>query len=260
MLKNWKIYQMKKVKKTTRVRRKRGKSKSRMYFGPEIHDSIVEYQKLENEKEKEKTYVESIRPAFDKLSENLIFIHGFAKNHDSYETLKSDCVTFLYETLSKFDSTRGTKAFSYFNVVAKNWLIIQSKKASKSLRRDIRIDDYHHLNARDKYAIESYKIEPSQDEIMMKNQSTDEISKLMIEIKRKVSNPNEVACIDAIITLFKKIEDLDFLNKRAVFIYMRDISNLSPKQLSIAMSTIRKHYKDLRKNGDYDIFFGGWDV
>ena len=149
---------MKKVKKTARVRRKRGTSKSRMYFGPEIHDSIVDYQKLENEKEKEKTYVESIRPAFDKLSENLIFIHGFAKNHDSYETLKSDCVTFLYETLSKFDPARGTKAFSYFNVVAKNWLIINCRQHKKLKSRHVSIDDPTGMSVAQQIQFEEYQI------------------------------------------------------------------------------------------------------
>ena len=60
--------------------------------------------------------------------------------------------------------------------------------------------------------------------------------------------------MDAIITLFQKIDDLDLLNKRAVFVYMRNLSNLNPKQLSVAMSTIRKHYRDLIKDGEFDIF------
>jgi hypothetical protein len=51
----------------------------------------------------------------------------------------------------------------------------------------------------------------------------------------------------AIETLFKKINDLDYLNKRAVFVYLRDISGLTPKQLSVSMSNIRKHYKDIKK-------------
>ena len=92
---------------------------------------------------------------------------------------------------------------------------------------------------------------------MMTNQTPEEISRLMLDIKKKLTNQNEIACINAIITLFKKIDDLDFLNKRAVFIYMRELSSLNPKQLSIAMSTIRKHYRDLRKSDSFDIFFGG---
>ena len=52
------------------------------------------------------------------------------------------------------------------------------------------------------------------------------------------------------------IGDLDFLNKRAIFVYLREISGLNPKQLSVAMSGIRKHYKELCKNNDqYRLFY-----
>ena len=73
-------------------------------------------------------------------------------------------------------------------------------------------------------------------------------------IRLRLKSENEIACMDAIITLFRKIEDLDLLNKRAVFVYMRSLSSLNPKQLSVAMSTIRKHYRDLLKDGEFDIF------
>ena len=77
----------------------------------------------------------------------------------------------------------------------------------------------------------------------------------MKEIKKKLSGENEIACINAIIALFEKIDDIDLLNKRAIFVYLRDISSLNPKQLSIAMSSIRKHYKSLVKQDEFDIFF-----
>ena len=57
-------------------------------------------------------------------------------------------------------------------------------------------------------------------------------------------------------TVFETIDQLDFLNKRAIFVYVRDISGLSPKQLSVAMSIIRKHYRALVKGPDrkFDLF------
>ena len=241
-------------KKITRVRRKKG-SKRTLYFNQDTHNAIVEYQKLEKLKEKEKIYVDRILPAFDKLVENLIFIHGFASNGVSFEELKSDCVTFLYETLPKFDHERGAKAFSYFNVVAKNWLIIKAKQRTKLNRRHVSIDDTDSLAMRDFVKIESYNAEPAQDYRMMKENAMQNLTNLLQEIRQKLSGDNEIACMDAIITLFNKIDDLDLLNKRAVFVYMRDLSNLNPKQLSISMSVIRKHYRLLVKDDKFDIFF-----
>ena len=244
------------AEKKIRRRRRRGKSKStvRLYFHAGTHDAIVQFQNSDSGSEKEKIYISEILPAFNKLSENLIFIHGFAKPHGSYEDLKNDCVTFLYETLNKFDPSRGTKAFSYFNVVAKNWLIIQSKKKTKSNRRHVSIDDVTSLSNVDMSKIETYQTAPPQDESMLKEESLQNLFMMMEEIKNKLTGENELSCMDAIITLFRSIEELDLLNKRAVFVYMRDLSDLNPKQLSVAMSVIRKHYKDLVKTGDFDIF------
>ena len=70
-----------------RIKRSKGTS-PKMYFGIDEHNSIVEFQATEDLAVKEKIYVEKILPAFDKLAENLIFIHGFAKQHASYEDLK----------------------------------------------------------------------------------------------------------------------------------------------------------------------------
>ena len=125
-------------KKRARVKRKNSKN---LYFHAGTQAAIIAYQQTEDKDKKESLYVADILPAFSKLVENLIFIHGFAKIHGSYEDLKSDCVSFLYETIHKWDPERGTKAFSYFNVVAKNWLIIQSKKTIKNNRRNVSIDE-----------------------------------------------------------------------------------------------------------------------
>ena len=72
------------------------------------------------------------------------------------------------EAINKFDHTRGTKAFSYFNVVAKNWLIIKSKQRTKQIRRPISLDDPMSISKRDMGAIESYKVIPAQDTEMIK--------------------------------------------------------------------------------------------
>jgi len=121
-------FKKKTVKKTKTTKKK-------YYFGKEAHAAIVKYQNSDCNKEKETIYTKDIRPSFDKLTENLIFIHGFSSDKENFSILKNDCVSFLFEILQKFDPSKGSKAFSYFNVCAKNYLIIQSKKR-KSNEKD----------------------------------------------------------------------------------------------------------------------------
>ena len=235
-------------------KRKIKPSKRKMYFGPEAHAAIVEYQEVENREEKNKIYEEKIKFAFEKLSENLIYIHNFSTDRDHFHILKSDTVSFLFEILEKFDKEKGAKAFSYFNVCAKNFLIIKSKKRIKNLIRHVRIDDKD-LSLREKYAIERHQIVPSPEVNLMNEEALGIQRDLMVKIREKLTNKNEILCMDAAITLYDKVDDLDFLNKRALFVYLREISGLNPKQLSVAMSNIRKHYKELIKNShEFDVF------
>ena len=158
---------MARLKKKT-VKRS-GSKKKKLYFGKEAHDAIIAYQSTECRKEKERIYEKQIRQSFHKLVENLIFIHGFARDPFTFQTLKFDCVTFLYETLHKFDASRGTKAFSYFNVVAKNWLIIQSKKKTKITKRQVSLEEILTLSEEDINSVQTYNVVPPQDQKIIKD-------------------------------------------------------------------------------------------
>ena len=135
----------------------------KFYFTNETQEAIVEFQKSSDRKVREKLYVEKILPAFEKLVENLINIHKFSGLHDTYEDLKNDCVNFLFETIHKFNPDMGTNAFSYFNVVAKNWLIIKTKQKAQRGKRDVSIDDPKGLSNSEVQTIEEKRMIPSQD-------------------------------------------------------------------------------------------------
>jgi hypothetical protein len=224
------------------------------YFSVLTHDAILEYQTCVSYADREILYRDVILPSFDKLVENLIFMNGFVNVTGSYTELKNDCITFLFETIHKFDASRGSKAFSYFNVVAKNWLMIKSKQRSKSLKRMVSLDDVLSLTVEDVASIEANNTVIMQLDAMNADMQEYEIISLLNDLKDDAQNENEKACMDAIFYLFEQREDIELLNKRAVFVYMRDMSSLSPKQLSAAMSVIRRRYRELISTGQYDIY------
>lgn len=226
----------------------------KLYFHAGTHDAIVRFQSEKNDSTREEIYVHEILPAFDKLVENLIFIQGFNISHGNFDDLKSDCVTFLFETLKKFDASRGTKAFSYFNVVAKNWLIVKNRQRAKSAKRMCSIDDKDAISEIELLDLENYSVDQNQDANLIKEGTNMSIFMLLEDIRSDMLCENEIKCIEAIKKIFNEIDDVEILNKRAIFVYVRDITGLSPKQLSIAMSSIRKKYKDLMLTGEYDIF------
>ena len=114
-----------------------------------------------------------------------------------------------------------------------------------------------HMKSSDKLCIERYSVVASPDDHVISSENKIILKEIFEKLKRKVSSPNEVLCLNSIICLFDKIDTLDYLNKRAIFVYLRDISGLTPKQLSVSMSNIRKHYKEIKKTDVeyYSLFF-----
>lgn len=226
----------------------------RMYFNAGTQAAIVAYQNSVEKREKDNLYVKEIMPAFEKLAENLINIHKFTSLHDTYDDLKNDCVNFLFETIGKFDSTRGTNAFSYFNVVARNWLIIRTKQKSQRIKRSVSLDDPDSLSTNEQRMIEDHNTTPGQDEVLMNENAAKGVVQLLYEIRSKVKTENELACINSIITIFENIDDIDLLNKSAILLYMRELSGLSPKQLTTTMQAVKRHYKKFKGDPKFRLF------
>jgi hypothetical protein len=215
----------------------------KLYFNSDTQAAIVKFQKSTDKKSRDVLYVQDIMPAFEKLVENLINIHKFTGLHDTYEELKNDCVNFLFETIHKFDANRGTNAFSYFNVVAKNWLIIRTKQKAQKIKRNVSLDDPAGLTAHESLIIEEYNVLPSQDFLIDSADSVENTIGMLYDIRSRVKTENELTCINSIITIFENIDEIDLLNKSAVLLYMRELSGLTPKQLTSAMQSIKRHYK-----------------
>lgn len=226
---------------------KRGNGTGTLYFDSETQRAIEQFQLSTENEVRHGLYLTKIMPAFDKLVESLIFIYGFASPNEPMEHMKNDCVTFLYESLHKFDATRGTKAFSYFNVVARNWLVISSKNRQKKVKRFVSIEDLKESKSAEAEMYRNSQIGSTPEDQMIDALQRDSILEVLKKIKKLLNQVHEHACMDAIITVFEQIDDLDFLNKRAVFVYVKNISNLNQKQMGSAMSIIRKHYRTITK-------------
>lgn len=242
-----------KKKRRRRIKRKEGKTDpSKMYFNIDTQNAIIEHQGLTDRKEKDVLYITKIMPAFVTLVENLMNVHKFnvTSNDVSIEEIKNDCVTFLYESIHKYDASRGSMAFSYFNVVAKNWLIIKTKQKNTKTKRFVSVDENDEMSAQDVKAIEDYQNSERLEETTPHGFIKEKIILMMNDfLDHDSSNDNERTCAKTIIHIFESIENLDLLNKNAVMCYMRELSGLNSKQLVVALQSIRKKYKT--EKGDF---------
>jgi hypothetical protein len=238
---------MKKPIGEKRISRKKPEEKRKNYFTMDTQDAIVRFQKEIDIEKRNEIYKNEIHPAFESLAENLINVYKFQSEHESKSDLKHSAVENLFTIINKYDVTKNSKAFSYFNVVAKHWLIVRSKMNAKSLQSFQSIDDKDSFSSHEKDIIDYYNYLPSCDEIVTDEDIKNTVKLLLTSVKNEARTINEVMCADAMLLLFDQSEMLDMINKRSAMAYLRELTGLTNKQLSTVVSSLKKIYKELRK-------------
>jgi len=230
------------VNKSRRMRRSKKKGTSNNYFTQETESAILRFQVEPDVVKQKEIFVQDIRPAFDKLIENIIFVYQF-HTLGNVDVLKNDCMSFLFESLSKFDKSRGSKAFSYYNVVTRNWFSQQKKNHGKKVKSDVHFDQAMLSNLeKNNHTSFVYSYE---DQIFYKEFL--EILKKDLKFWRsKFDKPQEKMVLEAVIFLFDNPEILPLYNKKGIYMYLREICGMSTKQIVTNLTKFRKKYAHLR--------------
>lgn len=227
--------------------RKRKLKEPRIYFTEDTENAIVEYNSLTDQSLRNRLYSDRIQYAFYKLAENIIHTFKFYyTDSDTIEELKHEVVTFLLEKLHLYNQDKG-KAFSYFGTIAKRYLIIYNEKNYKKLQEYIELDESNEeLNS-------PYENLNSTSSNMELNNFMDQyikyIDKHLYELFPKKQDHKAA---DAIIELFRKRETLEIFNKKALYIYIREITDATTPQITkvtkklnnIRIRLYNEYYKD----------------
>jgi hypothetical protein len=240
------------------IRRKPNAVNRNIYFSVEDQQNIEEYLLIPPDQiEKRRLFYQThVFHVFYALADSLVKVYDFRSPLVTREELIADCSCFLYEVIHKWDPGKGKKAFSYFNVVAKNWLILNTRKHFKIFSKQISSDDETAMSKHQRMQFVESSIIDSPDDIIEKGQFKSDILKLLDDMKVKTKNENELRCLHAIETLFVAIDDLDMLSKRAVRIYISEISGLDKPLLVKSLTNIKKIYNNIKHdNNKYDVLF-----
>jgi hypothetical protein len=217
--------------------RKRKPKEPRIYFTQDTEDAIIEYLITEDELTRNRIYNDRIRYAFYKLSENIIHTFKFYyTDSDTIEELKHEVVTFLLEKLHLYSQGKG-KAYSYFGTIAKRYLIIYNQKNYEKLKEKADIDEI------------------DEDPIILNDimrEATDETNpsdfmSLYVEyIDKNLSTlfpkKQDIKTADAIMELFRKRESIEIFNKKALYIYIREITDASTPQITKVTKKLKTVY------------------
>ena len=222
------------------VKRKRKKKSKNQYFTQATEDAIVRYNSSSDPEERSEIYRKDIHYAFFKLTENIIHTFKFYYTEVSdIEHLQHEVITFLLDKIHLFDPTRGAKAFSYFGTIAKRYLIIQNTKNYKKRIDKAPVEELHH-NLKYSYDIDYDPMEKDKDSIFM-DEYIDYCNSILTELFPKLK---DAQIADAILSIFASRENLDVFNKKALYIYIREMVDAKTPQITKVATKLGGIYKE----------------
>ena len=215
-----------------------------MYFTQEHEDAIIRYANTNCNKVRTDLYVRLIQPAFNEMVDKIVFTYKFT-TLPNIDELRDDCKVWLTTILDKYDPSKGSKAFSYFSVITKNWFIHKVKQTAKRSKREVDYEDA--LKEVDEEKIVCYNpyLREQEEEDFWKKLSFEIDSWSVDDMK-----DNERKVYNAVRVILGSIEEIEIFNKKAVYLYLREITGLNTKQVVSQLNKLRRKYRMFKEDWD----------
>jgi len=219
-------------------------STKKHYFTQDHEDAIVEYARIRDVRRRTELYIEFIEPAFSEMVDKVVYTYKFT-SLPNIDSLRQECKVWLTTILDKYDPNKGSKAFSYFSVITKNWFIHKVKKTSTRNKRETGFENITG-EIEQKY-LSSYNPYPRHREekefwlFLWQEIDTWDTGTL---------KENEKKVLEAIKILLSSPDEIEIFNKKAIYLYIREITGLNTKQVVNNLNKMRVKYR---------VFKGKWN-
>ena len=229
---------------STELKKKGRKPTQENYFDVREELAVVNYLTASSFEEKNKIYNDFLRKPLDKMISSIIRRYKlYRKDMDFYE-IHIDTHSFLMTKIDKFKPSKEKKAYSYFGTICKNYLMGQIIKDQKETNRKISYEDISYdLENNDNF---SYNIENDNlDAITIINHFLIELDNFL---KNNNLSENEIKLGHALYELFDNYNEVfigndnNKFNKNVVLLSLREMTNLSTKEIRSSMKKFKTIY------------------
>lgn len=232
---------------TTNVEiKKRGRKATNVnYFDVAEEEAVRKYLLSDTFEEKNAIYNEYLRGPLDKMISSIIRRYKLYRKDMDFTDIHTDTHSFLMTKVDKFKPDKNKKAYSYFGTICKNYLMGQIIKDQKETNRKVSYEDISsNLESRPDmvYYIENEKTE-----------ADDVIQTFLTELKKYLEDENltdnEVKLGIALLELFENYKtiflgtDNNKFNKNIILLSIREMTNLSTKEIRTSMKRFKKLYQ-----------------
>lgn len=226
------------IKGTPRKRKPKTKN---VYFTSETEEAILRYRSAPNQAAANQIYNKEIHYAFYKLAENIIHTFKFYYTEvDNIEDLKYEVISFLLQKLHLYDQSKG-KAYSYFGTIAKRYLIIYNQKNYKKMISKMQVEEIDNSEK----THETLVLEPESSDIDRVSVIDQFIKYVDDNLTELFDKEGEIKVADAILEVFKKRENIDIFNKKALFIYIKEMTDCQSNTITKVIKKLKTIYKEV---------------
>lgn len=224
-------------------KKRRGRNKKeKIYFSKKTEDAIIEYNNEEDEVRRNEIYETKIKFSFDKLVENIFNTFKFTYFDNSPLEIQKETVSHLVTNIHKFQAGKG-KAFSYFSIVAKNYLIFHNNNNYKKFNQHVDISET-----------------PSESSVCLQTEDahhkdiqTQEFMKLIVNyweanITKIFNKQKDLNIAYAVIELFRNCERIENFNKKTLYLYIRELSNCKTQQITKVINKMKTYQNLVMRN------------
>jgi hypothetical protein len=223
--------------------RKRRPKQPQIYFTKDTEEAILEYLAETNQDIRNEIYNTRIRYSFYKLAENIIHTFKFYyTDTDTIEELKHEVITFLLEKLHLYRQEKGA-AYSYFGTIAKRYLINYNQDNYEKLQEKAQIEE---VDEEDNTLID-HSSNPLKDDL--NEFITQYINYFDSHMATLFPKPKDAHTADAVMELFRRRESLEIFNKKALYIYIREMTDVETPQITRIIKKLKDLY--VRLYSDY---------
>jgi predicted SprT family Zn-dependent metalloprotease len=235
------------------TKRGRKPKTSTNYFDVREETAVVLFLQADTIQERNKIYNEFLKAPIEKMVSSIIRRYKLYRKDMTFEEILNDTHSFLITKSDKFVPDKNKKAYSYFGTICKNYLMGQIIKDQKDTNRKISYEDIS-TDLENRADLIYYL---DNDTVDSENIILDYIEKLKTFVESQNLSENEKRLGDSLIDLFENYDNIFVgndnkkFNKNLVLLSLREMTNLSTKEIRLSMKKFKKLYFDFVRKIDH---------
>ena len=210
------------------------KKKSKQYFTLDTEEAIVAYNKSTSQRERNDLYKTKIQYPFEKLAENILNTFKFSYFDVSKQDVQMEVISNLIEKIHMFQEGKG-KAFSYFSIVAKNYLILKNNGNYKRFKKTSLLSEMpENWNPENDFKQTQFGEELNEfKELMLRYWD--------INLTRVFTKKRDIQIADAVLELFRRSANIENFNKKHLYLLVREMTDCKTHYITKVVNEMKKH-------------------